>query len=49
MQDKYMLIKHNSPGIYDNSEPLCTQKHIIEMYQYICKYLNVYNKKYLGI
>lgn len=49
MQDKYVLIKRTSPGINDNSEPLCTQKQIIEIHQYICKYLNVYNKKYLGI
>lgn len=32
------------PGVYDNSEPLCTQKDIIEIYIYICKYLSVYYK-----
>lgn len=46
MQEKYMIIKHTSPGIY---ETLYIQKHVIKMYKYICKYLNVYNKKYLGI
>ena len=39
-----MLIKGVLHRKYDSSETLCTQKDIIEIYQYICKYLSIYSK-----
>ena len=34
------------PEIYDSSETLCTQKDIMEIYQYIHKYLSIYSKNF---